>query len=120
MSTIHPTTHTIDASDQKIGRVASVAAKVLMGKNRVDFAKNKIPAITVYITNASKVAVSDTKKKETIYKEYSGYPGGQKEISMESLISKRGMDAVFKKAIKGMLPPNKLRAQMLKNLVITE
>lgn len=113
-------THVIDAQDKKLGRIASEAARVLMGKDTVDFAKNKIPSVQVHITNASKIAADITKQRSKVYQEYSGYPGGQKKITMEALKGKRGMDGVFRKAIKGMLPPNKLRAKMLNNLKVTE
>lgn len=113
-------THVIDAQDKKLGRIATEAAKVLMGKDSVEFAKNKIPNVTVHITNATKMSADITKQRTKEYQEYSGYPGGQKKITMESLISKRGLLEVFRKAVKGMLPPNKLRAKMLNNLKVTD
>ncbi len=112
--------HTIDAQNKKIGRIASEAAFILMGKDMIDFSKNTYSGVKVTITNASKADISITKMKTTIYKEYSGYPGGQKEIKMSELVQRRGYKAIFQKAVRGMLPPNKLRAKMLANLSITE
>lgn len=110
----------IDAQNKKIGRVASEVAKILMGKNRVDYARNKIPMVKVKILNASKVGVTNKKMTTKEYKNYSGYPGGLKETSMKKVVADKGMKEVFRKAVYGMLPTNKLRAQMIKNLVITE
>jgi len=114
------TTHTIDAQGKKIGRLASEAAKILMGKNSTAYAPNVVADVEVRIVNASKVDVTDKKMDQKIYKHYSGYPGGLISTSMKRLVEKKGMSEVFAIAIKGMLPKNKLQAKMLKNLVITE
>ena len=108
----------IDAQGKKIGRVASEAAKILMGKNRVDFARNIYPAVKVKILNASKADVTNKKTSTTKYKSYSGYPGGLKTTTMKKIVADKGMKEIFRKAVRGMLPSNKLRAQMIKNLII--
>lgn len=110
----------IDAQDKKIGRVASEAAKILMGKNRVDFARNIYPQVKVKILNASKADVTNKKTATTEYKRYSGYPGGLKTATMKKIAADKGMKEIFRKAVYGMLPRNKLRARMIKNLVIIE
>ncbi|HZS42865.1 MAG TPA: 50S ribosomal protein L13 [Candidatus Paceibacterota bacterium] len=112
--------HTIDAKDKKLGRVASEAARILMGKNRADFARHRIPNQTVRIINASAVNIDTKKRQGKTYQFYSGYPGGQKTVTLERLIGKKGYSEAFRKAVRGMLPPNKLRARMLKQLIITE
>ncbi len=114
------TTHTIDAQAQKIGRIATAAAKILMGKNTTGYAPNVVPDVEVRIINASKADVTDKKKDQKIYTRYTGFPGGLIETSMKRLIEKKGMSEVFTIAIKGMLPKNKLQAKMMKNLVVTE
>ena len=114
------TTHTIDAQGKKIGRISSEVAKILMGKNSTAYAPNIVADVEVRVINASKADVTEKKMDQKIYKNYSGYPGGLIETSMKRLVTKKGMSAVFEIAIKGMLPKNKLQAQMLKNLVITE
>jgi large subunit ribosomal protein L13 len=114
------TTKTIDATNKKLGRVASEAAIILMGKDLVTFVRNAVPEIKVEVTNASKINVDDTKKRSKIYQRYSGYPGGRKEITLEKMEQKKGMKEAVKIAIRGMLPNNKLRAVMLKNLTITD
>jgi large subunit ribosomal protein L13 len=111
---------TIDATNKKLGRVASEAAIILMGKDLVTYSRNAIPDVKVEVLNASKINVDDTKKRTKVYDRYSGYPGGRKEITLEKTIEKKGMKEAVRIAIRGMLPTNKLRARMLKNLTITD
>lgn len=110
----------IDATAKKLGRVASEAASVLMGKNRTDFARNVVADVKVSISNASKLSVSSRKMEDKVYKNYSGYPGGLKETTMKKVVADKGMKEALRIAIKGMLPKNKLRDVMMKNLIITE
>jgi large subunit ribosomal protein L13 len=110
----------IDAQDKKLGRIASEAATVLMGKNRADYVRNAIPETKVTIENASKIFVTHKKMNDKVYKNYSGYPGGLKERTMAKVVSDKGMKEVLRIAIKGMLPKNKLRDRMMKNLIIKE
>jgi len=111
--------YTIDAAGKKLGRVASEAAKFLIGKNSVAFAKNVVFNVEVKVINAEKLDISE-KKQSTTYRKYSGYPGGLFEKSMEQLIAKFGKKGVLKLAVKGMLPNNKLKAKIIRNLIITE
>lgn len=112
--------YTIDAQSKKLGRIASEAAIVLMGKNRADFVRNAIPDVKVKISNAGKISTTNKKMDQKIYKNYSGYPGGLRERSMKKVVSDKGMKEVLRIAIKGMLPKNKLRDRMMKNLIISE
>lgn len=112
--------YTIDAKNKKMGRIATEAAVLLMGKNSVDFARNKMPVNVVEVTNVSKLSIDDKKKEIATYKRYSGYPGGLKQETLDNLAKRLGMSAVVRKTISGMLPKNKLRARMLKNLIVTE
>ena len=111
---------TIDATNKKLGRVATEAASILMGKNKPSFAKNIVAEVKVTITNASKADIRDKKMIGKEYQFYSGYPGGQKTLSMKQLSIRKGYGELFKIAIKGMIPRNKLRSEVMKNLVITE
>ena len=111
---------TIDATNKKLGRVATEAASILMGKNKPSFAKNVVAEVKVTITNASKADIRDKKMTDKEYQFYSGYPGGQKILSMKQLSIRKGYGELFKMAIKGMIPRNKLRTELMKNLVITE
>ena len=112
--------HTIDAEGKSMGRVATEAASVLMGKNTVAFARNIAPDVSVRIVNASKAAISDKKKDEKVYTRYSGYPGGLKAETLAHLIDQKGYSEAFRRAVKGMLPKNKLQPVMLKHLFIEE
>jgi large subunit ribosomal protein L13 len=111
--------YTIDASGEKLGRIASKAASLLMGKNSTAFAKNVVFNTEVKITNAGKLSITE-KKQTTVYRKYSGYPGGLNEKSMSQIIEKHGKKGVLKMAVQGMIPNNKLRSKIIKNLVITE
>jgi large subunit ribosomal protein L13 len=112
--------YTLDAQNKKVGRVASEAAKILMGKNSTEFVRNAAPQVTVEIINASKADISPQKRETKLKAQYSGYPGGIKVPTVAYLIEKKGYSEVFKKAVDGMLPRNKLRSKMIKNLKITE
>lgn len=112
--------HTIDATGQKIGRIATKAAVLLRGKDTAEFQRNVVPSVKVKIENASKLSIAPAKMVDKKYKRYSGYPGGLKHTTMERTIEKHGYREVLKKAVYGMLPANKLRAVFMKNLIITE
>lgn len=109
--------HTIDAKNQSIGRVATQVAVILRGKNSPDFQPNITPKVKVKVVNISKVKLTGNKMKEKVYKTYSGYPGGQKTIPFEKIFA-RDPEKTFKKVVRGMLPANKLRKEMLKNLTV--
>jgi large subunit ribosomal protein L13 len=110
----------IDATGKKLGRIATEAAGYLMGKSNPDFTRNKVTPVKVAIENASKIAITDKKLKETSHHTYSGYPGGLKLETLENVKAKKGMSEIVKVAVYGMLPKNKLRSIMIKNLKITE
>ncbi len=112
--------YTLDAENKKIGRIASQAAVYLMGKNLTSFQRNLVPDVKVEIKNSSKVSVNETKFKTKTFSRYSGYPGGLRQPTMEQVVAKKGYREVIKEAVSGMLPKNKLRVKMLKNLTITE
>jgi len=112
--------YTIDAQNKKLGRIATETATILMGKNRADYVRNAIPEVRVNIINAGKIETTDQKMIDKVYKNYSGYPGGLRERTMKKVVSDKGMSEVVRIAVKGMLPINKLRPRMMKNLIITE
>lgn len=113
-----PTTHTIDATDRTLGRVASEAAHALLGKRSAHFVRNQALPVTVTIENASKLHLPERRTAGKIYTHYTGYPGGLREMSMAEMITKKGIAEVVKKTVDGMIPRNKLRALRMKNLVI--
>lgn len=112
--------YTIDATNKAIGRTASEVAVLLMGKNNPSFEKNILSDNKVTIINASKIKMTEKKAREVLHEKYSGYPGGFTQKSISQLIEKKGYGELFKLAVYGMLPQNKLRAKMMKNLTITE
>ncbi|MHB0865916.1 MAG: 50S ribosomal protein L13 [Minisyncoccota bacterium] len=113
-----PTTLTIDATDRTLGRVASEAAHALLGKRSVHFTKNMALPMTVIVENASKMHLPSTRTKSKVYTHYTGYPGGLREMTMEEMITKKGIEEVVKKTVDGMIPRNRLRAPRMKNLVV--
>ncbi len=113
-------THTVDATGKSIGRTASIVAALLLGKNKPTVERNKVTGEKVNLINASKAKVTETKMDQKTYAKYSGYPGGLRHEKMAFVVSKKGYSEVFKTAIHGMLPDNKLRAKMMNNLTISE
>lgn len=111
--------YAIDASGKRLGKVATEAARVLIGKDTVSFVKNVPTEVTVTITNASKMDINEKKTGE-IYQSYSGYPGGLKSETLDHLGKRLGFGEVLRRTIGGMLPNNKLKKPRLKNLVISE
>ncbi len=107
--------HTIDASGKILGKVATEAASLLMGKHKPIFSRHLDSGDFVVITNAEKVKVSGNKSKQKLYYRHSGYPGGLKSISLEKL-SQTDPSRVIEYAVKGMLPKNRLRDGMMKRL----
>lgn len=115
-----PNTYTINATGKKLGRVASEAAKALMGKTRVDYTPNRPPLVTVVIDNASELDLSEKKRGQLVYKRYSGYPSGQRIERLGDLMKRRSAIAALRKTIERMLPRNTLRKGRMKHLVIRE
>ncbi len=109
----------IDAKGKRLGRIATEAASVLLGKNTTNAEKHLVTAVTVKITNASKLDISE-KKAETEFQNYSGYPGGRKVETLGHLAGRRGYSEVVRRVISGMIPKNKLHKGRMKNLVVTE
>ncbi|MES2060139.1 MAG: 50S ribosomal protein L13 [Patescibacteria group bacterium] len=111
---------TIDATNEKIGRIASKAAALLIGKDKTSFVKNAVVGNKVTITNASKLLITDKKRVNKTYAQYSGYPGGLKKPSLQMTVDKKGYTEILRHAISGMLPKNKLRTKFMLNLEISE
>jgi large subunit ribosomal protein L13 len=112
--------YVIDATGKALGRVATEAANLLRGKNTTTFVKNLAPKVIVKVTNASKLDVTQKKMREKIYTHYTGHPGGLRKTSLTNMVTKKGWAEPIRKAVLGMLPANRLRAVMIKNLIITE
>lgn len=112
--------HTIDATGKRLGRVATQAATLLLGKNTPDFSRNVLSNNTVEIINASALAVDQKKLAQKTYTRYTQYPGGLRKTPMSKMVQEKGYAEVMRKAVYGMLPNNKMRSKMMHNLIITE
>jgi len=107
--------HLIDASDKVLGRLSTQIANLLMGKHKPIFSRHLDTGDYVVVINAEKVRVTGNKAKQKLYYRHSGYPGGLKSISLEKMMETRPA-RVIEHAVKGMLPHNRLGAEMLKKL----
>jgi len=108
-------TQTIDAAGKILGRLATEIAVLLRGKGRSDFRPNQDSGDFVVVKNVDKIKVTGKKMEQKKYYHYSGYPGGMKETSLKKLFEKSPTE-VLRKAVFGMLPKNKLRAEQIKRL----
>lgn len=105
----------VDAEGQPLGRLASKVAKILRGKYKPEFTPHVDCGDNVVIINAAKVSLSGNKWDDKQYIRYTGYPGGQRVQTARELLDKKP-EALVEKAVKGMLPKNKLGADLFRNL----
>ncbi|HET6477831.1 MAG TPA: 50S ribosomal protein L13 [Dehalococcoidales bacterium] len=107
--------HVIDASERILGKLATEAATLLMGKHKPTFSPNLDTGDHVIVINAEKIQVTGNKLKQKHYYRHSGYPGGFKSIPLGKAMQDNPA-RVVEHAVKGMLPHTRLGAQMLKKL----
>lgn len=107
----------IDAAGKPLGRLAVEAARILRGKHKPTFTPHVDTGDFVIVINAEQTVLTGDKLNQKIYYRHSGYPGGLKETKYADLMSKRPERAV-EKAVKGMLPHNRLGAQQVKKLKV--
>ncbi len=107
----------IDAEGKTVGRLASEAARILMGKNKPTYTPFIDVGDHVVIINAEKVVFTGNKWKDKIYYRHTGYPGGLKEISAEKQLQKHP-ERILESAIAGMLPKTKMGRRMVKKLKV--
>lgn len=107
----------VDAAGQTLGRIATQVARVLSGKNKPTYTAHLDTGDHVIILNAAKVAVSRDKLTSKSYARHSGHPQGFKEESLGHLLERRP-EEVIRRAVKGMMPHNRLGAQQLRKLKI--
>jgi large subunit ribosomal protein L13 len=111
-------TKTIDASGRTLGRVASEVAMSLMGKTKATFERNTYSGFPVKVINAGKLRITPKKLESIYHTRYSGIPGGLRILSGAETAQKLGLSELIKLATYKMLPDNKLRRTMMKNLKI--
>lgn len=109
---------TIDAIGRTLGRVASEAASFLIGKTSVKFERHIYSGFQVTVVNASKLSITPKKLAEIYHTRYSGMPGGLHVLSGSQTALKKGFKELIRLAIYRMLPANKLKNKMMKNLKI--
>ncbi|MDZ4681209.1 MAG: 50S ribosomal protein L13 [Saprospiraceae bacterium] len=109
----------VDAEGEVVGRLASRIAHVLRGKHKPSFTPHVDCGDYVIIINAGKVRFTGEKWEDKEYKQYSGYPGGQKITKAKVVLTKKPY-AIIETAVKGMLPKTKLGAAMYKKLFVYE
>ena len=108
--------HEIDGTNESLGRLASKIAQILRGKTSPKFQPNILPNEKVFVENADKIRFTGRKLEQKKYYHYSGYPGGLKEKKVKEVFEKNPKE-VLRRAVLGMLPKNRLRKEMIKNLI---
>jgi large subunit ribosomal protein L13 len=107
----------VDAEGQTVGRLASKVAKIIRGKHKTNFTPHADCGDNVIVINAEKVSFSGTKLVDKEYVRYTGYPGGQRFTSAQDMLRKHP-ERLIEKAVKGMLPKNKLGRKLYTNLKV--
>jgi large subunit ribosomal protein L13 len=107
----------VDASGQTLGRLATQIADTLRGKRKPEYTPHCDVGDFVIVVNAEKVAVTGNKLEEKRYYRHSGYPGGLRSRSLAEMLERRP-EEVIRKAVKGMLPRNRLARQQLRKLKV--
>ncbi|HNT30466.1 MAG TPA: 50S ribosomal protein L13 [bacterium] len=110
--------HLVDAEGQTLGRLATQVAQLLRGKGKVDFSYHVDGGDYVVVINAAKIRVTGNKLTDKKYYNHSGYVGNLKTISLDALLRK-DPTLVIKHAVKGMLPHNRIGADMLRRLKVS-
>lgn len=109
--------YVVDLEDKVLGRAATEIARVLRGKHKPIYTPSVDTGDFVIVLNADKVRLTGNKLSQKVYYRHSGYPGGLKSMTADKLLAKQP-DELIKKAVKGMLPKNKLGRQMFKKLKV--
>lgn len=107
----------VDASNLPLGRLASEIAQVIRGKHKPTFAPHIDGGDFVVVINAERVRLTSSKSEKKVYYRHSGYPGGIKAETFQSLI-KRRPEEVIERAVRGMLPKNRLGRKMFRKLKV--
>ncbi|WP_281542298.1 50S ribosomal protein L13 [Maribacter aestuarii] len=107
----------VDADGETLGRLASKVAILLRGKHKPSFTPHVDCGDNVVIINAEKISLSGNKWSDKSYIRYTGYPGGQRTTTVKELLEKNPA-AIVEKAVKGMLPKNRLGAELFRNLKV--
>lgn len=107
----------VDADGQTVGRLASKVAKIIRGKHKTNYTPHADCGDNVIVINAEKVSFSGTKLVDKAYVRYTGYPGGQRITTAQEMLQNHP-ERLIEKAVKGMLPKNRLGRQLFTNLKV--
>jgi large subunit ribosomal protein L13 len=116
-ATVQRNWYVVDGTNQTVGRMCAKIASVLRGKNKAYFTPHVDCGDYVIVTNCDKIRFTGNKLEEKMYINFSGYPGGKKEEAAGDLL-KRRPDVIIERAVKGMLPKNRLGRKMYKKLFV--
>ncbi|WP_215226061.1 50S ribosomal protein L13 [Echinicola shivajiensis] len=109
----------VDAQSMVLGRFASEVAKILRGKNKPSYTPHADCGDNVIVINADKIRLTGKKWDEKVYVRHTGFPGGQR-ISTPKLLKEKSSAILIEKAVKGMLPKNRLGSKLYTNLYVYE
>ncbi|MES2629599.1 MAG: 50S ribosomal protein L13 [Bacteroidota bacterium] len=109
----------VDAENETLGRLASKVAKLIRGKHKTNFTPHADCGDNVIVINAEKVRLSGNKWDDKVYIRHTGYPGGQRELTAKQLLNRMPI-RIIEKAVKGMLPKNRLGNALYTNLFVYE
>jgi len=118
-ATVKHNWHIVDGTNQTVGRMCARIAAILRGKNKAYYTPHVDCGDYVIVINCDKVTFTGNKMDEKMYQNYSGFPGGLKEEVAKNLLRRRP-EVIVERAVKGMLPKNKLGRQMVKKLFVYE
>lgn len=116
-ATVQRNWYVVDGTNQTVGRISSKIAAILRGKNKAYYTPHVDCGDFVIVINADKVTFTGSKLDDKTYINYSGYPGGKKEEVAKDLL-KRRPEVVMERAVKGMLPKNRLGRKLIKKLFV--
>jgi len=109
----------VDAENETLGRLASKVAVLIRGKHKTNFTPHADCGDNVIVINAEKVRLSGNKWDDKVYIRHTGYPGGQRELTAKQLLNRMPI-RIIEKAVKGMLPKNRLGSALYTNLYVYE
>lgn len=110
----------VDADSKILGRLASEVARVIRGKNKPDFTPNVDCGDNVIIINADKIKLTGKKWTDKVYVSHTGYPGGQRSATPKEVMAKKSSTILVERAVRGMLPKNRLGRALFNNLYVYE
>jgi large subunit ribosomal protein L13 len=116
-ATVQRNWYVVDGANQTVGRMCAKIAAVLRGKNKAYYTPHVDCGDYVIVTNCDKIVFTGNKLEQKIYDTFSGYPGGRKEETAKTLLGRRP-EVIIERAVKGMLPKNRLGRQLVKKLFV--